>query len=53
MATVYIPEALVQADMEGETVHMKMEGKILDILTKLDTKLYRKYITIEKVRPFL
>ena len=39
--------------MEGETVHIKMEGKMVDILTNLDPKMYRKYITTEKGRPVL
>ena len=49
MDTVDITTAFMQANMEGETVHMKMEGKKVDILTKLDPKLYCKYITMEKV----
>ena len=39
--------------MEGETVHIKMEGKMVDILKKLDIKLYCKYITTDNVRPVL
>ena len=42
------PGAFIQADMEGETVHMKLEGKMAELLTKLDPKLYRKYVTNEK-----
>ena len=38
----------MQADMECEKVHMKMEGKMAEPLTKLDPKLYRKYVTNEK-----
>ena len=30
---------------------MKMEGILVDILMKLDPKIYRKYITIENLRP--
>ena len=30
-----------------------MEGKMVDILTNLDPKMYRKYITTEKGRPVL
>ena len=40
----------MQADMEVETVHIKREGKMVDIMTKLDPKLYCKYITIDKGR---
>ena len=53
MDTVDITTAFMQANMEGETVHMKMEGKKVDILTKLDPKLYCKYITTDKLRPVL
>ena len=42
--------AFMQSYMEGQTVHMKMEVKMVDILKNLDPKLYRKYITIEKGR---
>ena len=46
MSTVDIPEAFLQADIEVEIVHRKMEGKMVDILNKLFLRLYRKYITI-------
>ena len=42
VATVDIPGAFMQADTEGETVHMKLECKTADLLTKLDPKLYQK-----------
>ena len=42
VATVDITGVFMQSDMEGETVHMKLEGKITELLTKLDLKLYRK-----------
>ena len=53
VATVDIPGEFIQADMKGDTVYIKMEGKMVDILTKLDPKLYCKYITTDKLRPFL
>ena len=53
VATVDIPVAFMQADMEGETVHMKLEGKMADLLTKLEPKLYQKYVTNEKGRTVL
>ena len=43
----------MKSDMEGDMVHMKIEGKIVDILTKLNPKLYCKYIKVEKVIPVL
>ena len=53
VATVDIPGAFIQADMEGKTVHMKLEGKMAELLTKLDPKLYQKYATNEKGRTVL
>ena len=46
-ATVDLPCAFMQADMEREEVNMKLEGKIVDLLVKLDPKLYCKFIIDE------
>ena len=43
VATVDIPGAFMQADMEGDDVHLRLEGKMVNILTKIDPKLYSKY----------
>ena len=51
--TVEIPGEFMQTDMEADTVHMKLEGKMADLLTKIDLKLYRKYVTNEKGRTVL
>ena len=48
VATVDIPGAFLQADMKGDDVYMKMEGKMAKLFLKLDPKLYRKCITLEK-----
>ena len=40
----------MQAEMEGPEMHMKLEGKMVSILTKLDRKLYKKYIRHKKGR---
>ena len=34
------PGSFMQAEMEGKEMHMKMEGKIVDIPKKIDPKLY-------------
>ena len=39
VATVDIPGAFMQADMEDETVNMKMEGNMADLLTNLDPNI--------------
>ena len=43
----------MQIDMEGDTVHMKPEGKMEELMMKLDPKLYGKYATNEKWRTVL
>jgi hypothetical protein len=52
VATVDIPGAFMQADMD-ELVHMKLEGKMAELLIKLEPKLYRKFVQIEKGKPVL
>jgi hypothetical protein len=49
VATVNIPSAFLQADMD-ELVHIKLQGKMAELLVKLDPKLYQKYVEIEKGR---
>ena len=53
VGTVYIRSAFMQENTEDETVHMKMEDMMVDILTKLDPELYQKYIWTEKVKSIL
>ena len=38
VAMVYIPGAFIQAGMECETMHMNLEGKIVELLTKARSK---------------
>ena len=38
----------MQADMEGDEVYMKLEGKMVHLLAQINLKLYRKYIKDEK-----
>ena len=47
-APVDIPGAFMKSEMEGEKVHMKLEGKMTELLTKLYPKLYQKYVTNKK-----
>ena len=39
--------------MEGDTLHMKLEGKMAELLKKPDPTLNRKYVTNEKGRTVL
>eukprot|EP00957_Ditylum_brightwellii_P187874 14304964-Ditylum_brightwellii.AAC.1 len=41
-ATVDIPGAFMKADVD-DIVHMKIEGTIAELLTKLDPKMYRPF----------
>ena len=43
VAIVDIPGAFMQADMEDE-VYMKLEGKMAELMVRIDPKLYRKYV---------
>eukprot|EP00978_Attheya_sp_CCMP212_P009274 scaffold21935_cov53-Attheya_sp.AAC.2 len=47
VAIVDIPGSFMQADMD-ELVHMKLEGKMAELLVRLDPKLYRKYVQVAK-----
>ncbi len=47
VATADIPGAFMQTDME-DTVHMVLEGKMAELLVKIDPKLYRKYLLVKK-----
>ena len=52
MATVNKPGMFMQVDMD-ELVHIWLEGKMFDLLVKIEPKLYHKYIFIEKSKPIL
>ena len=50
VATVGIPGAFMQSDMEGlncKTTYIKLEGKTVDIINKIDPSRYKKNITTE------
>ena len=38
----------MKAYMECDTVHMNLEGKMAELLMKLDPNLYQRYVTNEK-----
>ena len=52
VATVDIPGAFMQGDQD-ETVHMRLEGTLAELLTKCDPKLYRQYVVTEHNKPVL
>ena len=52
MATVDIPGAFMQGDQD-DTVHMCLEGRLAELLTKCDPKLYHQYVVTENNKPVL
>ena len=52
VGTVDLPGAFMQVDMD-EIVHMKLEGTMAEMLVKIDPRLYRKYIQVERGKPVL
>jgi hypothetical protein len=50
--TADIPGAFMQADMD-EILHMKLEGLLAKLLTRVDPELYEKYTMIEKGKPVM
>jgi hypothetical protein len=42
----------MQADMD-KTVNIELQGKIAELLVKLDPKLYRKHIQLKRGKPVL
>jgi len=49
IAIVDIPGVFMQADM-NDTVHLKMEGRLAELLVKVERKLYRKFVCVENGR---
>ena len=53
VATIDIPDAFMQSDMEGEVTHMKLEGEMVSILERLNPKFYSKYKRTENGKSVL
>jgi Reverse transcriptase (RNA-dependent DNA polymerase) len=48
VGVVDLPGAFMQVGMEGERkVHIKLEGKMAELMVRIDPKMYRKYIQME------
>ena len=43
-----IPNAFIQTEQTGEAVHMKIWGKLAEILADMFPEVYKLYIVIEK-----
>ena len=50
--TVDIPGAFMQGDQD-ETVHMKLEGKLAELLAQCDPTKYQPYLTTENGKTIL
>lgn len=48
-----VPGAFLQTDLEGEKMHIKLEGRMAELLAIIDPKLYRQHIIMENGRPVL
>lgn len=53
VASVDMPGAFMQTSLKGEKIHIKFEGRMAELLSMIDPKLYRKHIIIEKGKPVL
>ena len=51
MTAVDVPDSFLQADMEVNMVHMKKEGRTVEILTKFEPKIYQKHTQKEIENP--
>jgi hypothetical protein len=49
---VDIPGAFKQADMD-ELVHMRLDGKMVELLVRVDPELYQKYVVNKNGKPVL
>ena len=52
IATVDIPGAFLQADMEDK-IHKKLEGEMAELLVRIDPKLNRKHVQVERGKQVL
>ena len=53
MASVDIPNAFMQTDMEGEQVIMKLRGKLAKMMGRTSTALYRPHLTMDNGKKVL
>lgn len=53
VATMDIPGAFMQTGLDGEKIHIKFEGRMVELLAMIDPQLYRPHIILEKGKPVL
>lgn len=53
VASMDLPGAFMQTDLDGETVIVKFEGRMAEVLAMIDPSLYRQHFMVEKGKPVL
>lgn len=53
VAIIDIPGAFLQTDLDEACVHIKLQGRMAELLAMIDPVLYRRHIIIERGRPVL
>ena len=53
IATVDVPGAFMQADMDEEIVHVRLTGEMVRILVELDADRYKPYVVYEQKEPVI
>jgi hypothetical protein len=48
MAIVDIPGAFMQVDLDDETIHVRLTGKMVELLLEIDREMYEPYLVHEK-----
>jgi hypothetical protein len=48
VAIVDIPGAFMQVDLDDETIHVRLTGKMVDLLLKIDRELYEPHLVRER-----
>jgi hypothetical protein len=48
VAIVDIPGAFMQVDLDDETIHVRLTGKMVELLLEIDREMYEPYLVREK-----
>jgi hypothetical protein len=48
VAVVDIPGAFMQVDLDDETIHVRLTGKMVELLLEIDHELYESYLVCER-----
>jgi hypothetical protein len=53
VAIVVIPGAFMQVDLDDETIHVRLNGKLALLMLEIDREMYEPYLTYENNEPVL